>query len=72
MQGGWPSCRRRRETAIPEQHWQVEAAVLKLHSRRCTCLEFHPTRVRWHGGMACLVTMHHCLPVVPRFQLATR
>jgi len=46
--------------------------VLKLHSRRCTCLEFHPTRVRWHGGMACLVTMHHCLPVVPRFQLATR
>ena len=32
----------------PEEHphhklrWQVDAAVLKLHSRRCTCLEFHP------------------------------
>ena len=24
--------------------WQVDAAVLKLHSRRCTCLEFHPLR----------------------------
>ncbi|KAL4435880.1 hypothetical protein ABPG77_000642 [Micractinium sp. CCAP 211/92] len=23
--------------------WQVDAAVLKLHSRRTTCLEFHPT-----------------------------
>ena len=24
--------------------WQVDTAVLRLHSRRCTCLEFHPTR----------------------------
>lgn len=24
--------------------WQVDAAVLRLHSRRCTCLEFHPTQ----------------------------
>jgi DNA damage-binding protein 2 len=24
--------------------WLVDAAVLKLHSRRTTCLEFHPTR----------------------------
>lgn len=23
--------------------WAVDAAVLKLHARRCTCLEFHPT-----------------------------
>ena len=35
-------------THRPEEHphhklrWQVDAAVLKLHSRRCTCLEFHP------------------------------
>jgi DNA damage-binding protein 2 len=29
---------------LAEQRWQVEAAVLKLLSRRCTCLEFHPTR----------------------------
>lgn len=31
----------------PPQHqtdWQVDAAVLRLHSRRCTCLEFHPLR----------------------------
>lgn len=27
-----------------QAQWQVDAAVLKLHSRRCTCLEFHPTR----------------------------
>lgn len=24
--------------------WQVDTAVLRLHSRRCTCLEFHPTQ----------------------------
>lgn len=24
--------------------WQVDTAVLRLHSRRCTSLEFHPTR----------------------------
>ncbi len=24
--------------------WQVDAAVLKLHSRRCTSLEFHPSK----------------------------
>lgn len=24
--------------------WHVDAAVLKLHARRTTCLEFHPTR----------------------------
>ena len=35
---------RQRETVLPEQRWQVEAAVLKLLTRRCTCLEFHPTR----------------------------
>ena len=35
---------RQRETVLAEQRWQVEAAVLKLLSRRCTCLEFHPTR----------------------------
>ena len=32
---------------IPVQaptQWQVDTAVLRLHSRRCTCLEFHPTR----------------------------
>ena len=34
----------------PQEHphhklrWHVDAAVLKLHSRRCTCLEFHPTK----------------------------
>jgi DNA damage-binding protein 2 len=26
--------------------WQVDGAVLKLHARRCTCLEFHPTNDR--------------------------
>lgn len=35
---------RQRETVMPEQRWQVEAAVLKLLTRRCTCLEFHPSR----------------------------
>ncbi|KAL3157624.1 hypothetical protein ABBQ32_012072 [Trebouxia sp. C0010 RCD-2024] len=32
---------------IPVQaatQWQVDTAVLRLHSRRCTCLEFHPSR----------------------------
>ncbi|EFN53251.1 hypothetical protein CHLNCDRAFT_26064, partial [Chlorella variabilis] len=29
--------------APPARRWQVDAAVLKLHSRRTTCLEFHPT-----------------------------
>jgi hypothetical protein len=38
------SLNRQRETVLAEQRWQVEAAVLKLLSRRCTCLEFHPTR----------------------------
>lgn len=27
---------------LRSRRWQVEAAVLKLHSRRVTCLEFHP------------------------------
>ncbi|KAK9810883.1 hypothetical protein WJX73_005316 [Symbiochloris irregularis] len=27
-----------------QRDWQVDAAVLRLHSRRCTCLEFHPTQ----------------------------
>ena len=34
-------------STIPVQaptQWQVDTAVLRLHSRRCTCLEFHPTR----------------------------
>ena len=35
---------RRRELRFPKAGWQVDAAVLKLHSRRVTCLEFHPTR----------------------------
>ena len=30
---------------LPVSRWQVDAAVLKLHSRRCTALEFHPTKV---------------------------
>lgn len=29
---------------IEQNDWLVDAAVLKLHSRRCTCLEFHPTK----------------------------
>lgn len=46
--------------------------MLKLHSRRCTCLEFHPTRVRWRHGVFGDAIMHHCLPMVPRFQSVTR
>ncbi len=30
---------------IEQNDWLVDAAVLRLHSRRCTCLEFHPTKV---------------------------
>ncbi|KAK9811590.1 hypothetical protein WJX72_006636 [[Myrmecia] bisecta] len=35
---------RKRELPMPHAGWQVDAAVLKLHSRRCTCLEFHPSK----------------------------
>ncbi|KAK9845886.1 hypothetical protein WJX81_005132 [Elliptochloris bilobata] len=35
---------RRREVQLEPKRWQVDAAVLRLHSRRCTCLEFHPTK----------------------------
>ncbi|KAK9840258.1 hypothetical protein WJX74_006309 [Apatococcus lobatus] len=35
---------RQREVRRPHTKWLVESAVLRLHSRRCTCLEFHPTR----------------------------
>lgn len=39
---------RRRSLPAEHQHyrrqrWQIDAAVLKLHSRRVTCIEFHPT-----------------------------
>ncbi|GAB4821800.1 hypothetical protein N2152v2_008846 [Parachlorella kessleri] len=27
---------------LPKRQWRIEGAVLKLHSRRVTCLEFHP------------------------------
>lgn len=40
-------CVVRSTSRIPVQaptQWQVDTAVLRLHSRRCTCLEFHPTR----------------------------
>ena len=47
-----PACMRRPPPpqAPPVKRWQVDAAVLKLHSRRCTCLEFHPTQVHGGGG----------------------
>ena len=35
-----------REQEVPVQsgvRWQVDAAVLRLHARRVTTLEFHPT-----------------------------
>ena len=35
---------RRREVQLEAKRWQVDAAVLRLHSRRCTCLEFHPLK----------------------------
>ncbi|CAL8469557.1 g9098 [Coccomyxa elongata] len=35
---------RRQDLHIEQNDWLVDAAVLKLHSRRCTCLEFHPTK----------------------------
>ena len=38
-----------REVRLEQPQWQVDAAVLKLHSRRCTCLEFHPTKARFFG-----------------------
>ena len=28
---------------VPPGRWQIQSAVLKLHARRVTCLEFHPT-----------------------------
>ena len=44
-QGACLRGRRRRDVHLEQPSWQVDAAVLKLHSRRCTCLEFHPTKV---------------------------
>jgi len=38
------AARRRREVQLEPKRWQVDAAVLRLHSRRCTCLEFHPSK----------------------------
>lgn len=37
------NARRRREVRLPLPEWQIDAAVLKLHARRCTCLQFHPS-----------------------------
>ena len=34
-------CRPARQ--LPPGRWQIQSAVLKLHARRVTCLEFHPT-----------------------------
>lgn len=36
---------RTQDLHIEQNNWLVDAAVLKLHSRRCTCLEFHPIKV---------------------------
>ena len=45
-EGGPVACCRLREVPFQQQQsqWQVDAAVLRLHSRRVTCLEFHPTK----------------------------
>jgi len=32
--------------ALPVHRWQVDSAVLRLHGRRCTALEFHPVKAR--------------------------
>lgn len=39
----WSSPCRQKRLNFPIPNYQVDAAVLKLHSRRCTCLQFHPT-----------------------------
>jgi DNA damage-binding protein 2 len=46
---------RLKEVALPVPRWQVEVAVLKLHSRRCTTLEFHPFKTAWS-----LCRVAHC------------
>ena len=48
---------------LEQPTWQVDAAVLKLHSRRCCCLDFHPTKVHpWYptanSGGACDDHLH--------------
>lgn len=36
---------RKHEVTTPVKNWGVDAGVLRLMTRRVTCLEFHPTRV---------------------------
>ena len=47
------ACRPPPVQALTSKEWQVDAAVLKLHSRRCTCLEFHPTQVSRPANVPC-------------------
>ncbi len=35
---------RKRNVDLPVHRWQVDSAVLRLHGRRCTALEFHPVK----------------------------
>ena len=58
---------------LPLPGWQVDAAVLKLHSRRCTCLQFHPLKDNLvlsgdkHGQVSLtLVPQPHTCPTVPQ------
>lgn len=55
-------CCRKREPQMEKVDWLVDAAVLKLHSRRCTCLEFHPTKV-----IVC--RLWYCLPYFHSFHI---
>jgi hypothetical protein len=50
---------RKRGVNLPQPRWLVDAAVLKLHSRRCTCLQFHPTKVREARAFCALATGPH-------------
>lgn len=34
--------RRLSRAPVPPGRWQVSAAILKVHTRRCCCVEFHP------------------------------
>lgn len=60
-----PCCRPPPPQAPPATQWQVDAAVLRLHSRRTTCLEFHPTLVGGGGGARAQAAACVCPPCRP-------
>ena len=63
----WVAMHRKRRVDLPIARWQVDSAVLRLHGRRCTALEFHPVKVHWLDIIGNLITLVRwlCMTLTP-------